>query len=183
MNAWGDVVTPEREIRYQRSVNERLKAELAQANDRIYQLESILGLLKDECSFIQHVLRLDKTAAKITNVLLKRHGVVSREALTEVIYGNRTDSDALDNPVNVLHTYFCAIRRALEKHDIKVKTVYKTGWLLEEPDREKLNKLLERAKNSGIDVTTANHRRKRHYSRERSYRKSCTMKPREIVTR
>jgi DNA-binding winged helix-turn-helix (wHTH) protein len=116
-------------------------SELQRLRDRVQQLEDIIGLNPDDVGLIAYVFHLPRKAAEVLNVLTRRRGVVTKEVLFYLVYGGLAEADQPD-PEKVLPAMIMMCRNALRGHRIKISTVYKIGWIMDEEDRRKCKSIL-----------------------------------------
>lgn len=107
-----------------------------QLEDRIAQLEEILGLTAD----LPIIVRLKgrgmmMNEAKMLGLLLKRT-FVPYTAAYDAIYGDRAESQLPS--IDMLRTIMKRLRAALLSTGVKISVVYGEGYYIEPSDKNKL---------------------------------------------
>jgi transcriptional regulator with XRE-family HTH domain len=135
--SWIEALGLELKIEQRRTENDkRLHMNRAALIDRIEELEELLGVfirVPDAIGLTQH-------ERMVLGMIVKRKGVVSREAIFIGVYGARPEIDQPD--MKIVDVVLCKIRKGLEPYGIKIETAWGIGYYMTEEMRAKTERLL-----------------------------------------
>ncbi len=115
---------------------EELKDRIYYLEDRVEELESLLGL---------HTRFLFPPEAKISRTIERLIGMLlatptlSSDAAYVALYADRLEQPGF----NVLHVHMSAVRKLLASLHIQLVTIHGFGWAISETDRKKLKGLVQ----------------------------------------
>lgn len=119
-------------------------ATLAQAMDRIGELETEIAYLRDVLGIVQTASHLTtlrrqwgltKTEARVVLALYRRSpGALTKDALLSILYSERPNDEPIGNVISV---YICKIRAKFPEH--WVCTSWSVGYFLSDDGRSALN--------------------------------------------
>lgn len=115
---------------------------IAALEDRVAELEELLGVgptFSDQYA----KLGLAPIARKVLGYIVRRE-VATREGAFQAVYGALSDCDQPECLKEAIGVRVYNIRNALEPHGIRIKTVYKVGWVMSAADKEKLAALIRK---------------------------------------
>jgi hypothetical protein len=111
--------------------------------DRVEELEGLLGVGNDEVSKLLAVLDATPQQCEIVGFMLKR-AVATRQALFTVLFGARPDCDQPE--IKIIDVQVVKVRDALEKVGLRLITEWGAGgWRLCSADKAKLRTLMAEA--------------------------------------
>ncbi len=124
-----------------------------QLQDRIEELEELLGIDQSTTGRLRAVLKLEPMHSEILGMLMKR-GFVTRDGLYTVLYGDRPECEWPDE--KILDVQICKLRAFLKKqgHEINIVTKWGTGWELPRAEKAKIKALIDRPDADGLPVVT-----------------------------
>lgn len=118
-------------------MSEAMANELQAARDRIAELEKLMG---SDVTAGLIGLGMTRLQSRLLVALLKRPGVTSREQLLEFAYSDRWASERPELKIIDIHLHHA--RKKLREHGIEITTHWGSGFSLNQPNKEKLRKLL-----------------------------------------
>ncbi|WP_338688931.1 hypothetical protein V5279_25105 [Bradyrhizobium sp. 26S5] len=112
-----------------------------QLQDRVQELEALLGVGNDDVSRLLTVLDATPQQCEMVGFMLKR-AVAGREAMFTVLFGARPECDKPE--MKLIDVQMVKVRAALEKVGIVVSTEWGAGgWSLTRSDKAKLRAMME----------------------------------------
>jgi len=132
-------------------------SKLERLQDRIYELEELLGLHLER--------RLDgfsELGWQLLGLLLK-HRIMPREFAHRALYGGRPEADQPSTP-RAIDQHLCRLKKRLRKHGISVMSEAGTGYYLDKANKERLAELVNSGENNGQpdNVTVGRGRSRTH---------------------
>ena len=114
--------------------------EAEQLQNRILELQSLLGVGDDDVSKILAILDTTPQQAEIVGFLLRR-SIASRDAIYAVLFGARPECDQPD--IKLIDVQMVKVRSALKKVGIDLRTEWGAGcWGIRAPDKAKLRSMM-----------------------------------------
>lgn len=114
--------------------------------DRIFQLEELLGLRNAEnvynlvsASSCHAPWRLTRMEADILGILLAAPALTSKARFEEILYGGR---DIYPETNSIIVT-LSKLRAKLKRHKIEIENVHSVGWRLTQKAKAKVRALIE----------------------------------------
>lgn len=108
--------------------------------DRVEELEALLGVGNDDVSRLLTVLDATPQQCEMVGFMLRR-SVATRTALHTVLFGARPDSDQPE--IKLIDVQMVRVRAALKKIGIEVRTEWGSGgWAIPRADKVKLRRLM-----------------------------------------
>ncbi|UGA46651.1 hypothetical protein HU230_0011665 [Bradyrhizobium quebecense] len=112
-----------------------------QLQDRVQELEALLGVGNDDVSRLLTVLDATPQQCEMVGFMLKR-AVAGREAMFTVLFGARPECDKPE--MKLIDVQMVKVRAALEKVGIVVHTEWGAGgWSLARADKARLRAMME----------------------------------------
>lgn len=112
-----------------------------QLQDRVQELEALLGVGDDDVSRLLTVLDATPQQCEMVGFMLKR-SVAMRSAMFTVLFGARPECDQPE--IKLIDVQMVKVRAALEKVGIAVRTEWGSGgWSLSRADKAKLRAMME----------------------------------------
>ena len=108
--------------------------EIARLRDRIEELESILGARTEH----RRLTGISEIQWRLLGVLMKREGVVSREAAFQVVYGDRQEADQPN--MRMIDTHICRINKRLARFGARIQSESGSGYYMDSKIRRILGK-------------------------------------------
>ncbi len=115
---------------------------IEQLEDRILQLEDLLGMGEDDMALIRSAIpSLTAREARLLGLLRARRGVVSFENIMDAVYGDRGEMPA----TKVYTVTVSTLRHKIAELGLTITTVNGLGYSMSEDSRKRLTKMMERA--------------------------------------
>ena len=114
--------------------------ELERLQNRIEELESVLGVGKDEVTIYRRAFGLTRDQARILGLLFKRNATVTRGSIYTVLYGSRPDCDQPED--KIIDVQICKMRKQLRAVGVEIKVDWGFGYRMPQADKQKLRAYL-----------------------------------------
>lgn len=108
--------------------------------DRVEQLEEVLGLSRSSVSRMRETFGIGPLQAQTLGLLMTRD-FVTRDGLYTALYGAAPQSKWPDE--KVLDGHLCWLRRHLRSHGITIRTQWGEGWRIAPEDKTRLRAILD----------------------------------------
>ncbi|MCA6114260.1 hypothetical protein J6524_04865 [Bradyrhizobium sp. WSM 1738] len=124
--------------------------------DRVAELEALLGVGNDDVSRLLTVLDATPQQCEMVGFMLRR-SVATRTALHTVLFGARPDCDQPE--IKLIDVQMVKVRKALEKVGVEVRTEWGSGgWAIPAAGKARLRKLMA-GEREAPEVVTLRERR------------------------
>jgi DNA-binding response OmpR family regulator len=122
---------------------ERLRAEVSRLQDRVEQLEEVLGTGDDDLELIRRAVpALTTSERKLLGAIHKRRGrVATKDILFEALYGDRPECD--QPHAKTVEVLMSKLRGKVAPLGIVIRTEYGSGYFMDAFDRLRLAGLLD----------------------------------------
>jgi hypothetical protein len=108
--------------------------------DRVQELEALLGVGNDDVSRLLTVLDATPQQCEMVGFMIRR-AVATRTALYTVLFGARPDCDQPE--IKLIDVQMVKVRKALEKVGVEVRTEWGSGgWAIPIAHKAKLRRLM-----------------------------------------
>lgn len=122
-----------------------LKLSLSKAEDRCLELENLFGCwtMLDVPAFAD----LSKIEVQVLGMMLRAGTrLLTREAMSTILYGARSECDMPNNPIQMVQVYICKLRKKLSPLGISITTTRERGYRLDAAGLSKLEAMVAAAK-------------------------------------
>lgn len=109
--------------------------------DRIEELETVLGIGRDDVEVYRRAFGLTRDQAKILGLIAKRNVTVTRAAIHTVLYGTRPDCDQPED-LKIIDVHVCKLRKPLRDAGVEIKSDWGTGYYMMQADKAKMRAFL-----------------------------------------
>lgn len=108
--------------------------QIAVLQDRVQELEELLGI-NDDVNVRFMFLGMTKMMRRLLGLLMARD-LVSKETIYAALYGSLPENQQPD--IEVIGPWIFHLRNKLHDYDIRIVTVYGSGWAISPSDKARL---------------------------------------------